>query len=230
MAEIAILPFSSLSRFGGLFERPVSAEGSYGWFQCLAETTLEPGEEAVVAVALDDGVARAALPLVRMGSNAIRALTAPYTTLYAPALPEPQWARFLGAGAQTYVAGSLHLDGLDPRDPCVAAYVEGLASSGLIGAQYRHFVNWYEPVAGFDEYWNARPSRLRATVRRKLALARAASPEFRCYREGPQLGHAVAVYEDIYRSSWKPAEPHPRFISEHGAQTGKGRDSCVSAS
>jgi CelD/BcsL family acetyltransferase involved in cellulose biosynthesis len=209
MAEIAILPFSEHPRFGALFERPVCAEGSYGWFQSLAETTLDPSETAVVAVAFEDGVAKTALPLVRKGAQT-RALTAPYTTIYAPALSDLNWARFLGAGAQRYVAGSLRLDALDPADAGVAAYLEGVESSELITAQYRHFVNRYEPIADFEDYWNARPSRLMATVARKLAQA-CTQVDFRCYREG--FGEAVAIYDDIYRASWKSAEPHPRFIA-----------------
>ena len=93
MGKTAILPLSSLSRFDELFRPSNSAEGSIGWFQSLADTTLENGEEAVVVVALDDGAARAALPFARRGERALRALTAPYTTLYAPALHEPRWAR-----------------------------------------------------------------------------------------------------------------------------------------
>ena len=211
MEKIAILSLTERARFGTLFERPVCAEGSYGWFDALVETTLALGEAAVVAVALEEGVARAALPLVRKGTQ-IRALTAPYTTIFAPALSDAKWARFLGANSERYVAGSLQLDALDPADAGVAAYLEGVASSGLIAAQYRHFVNYYAPVPSFEEYWNARPSRLKATVRRKLAQARALNADFRCYRQG--LGEAVAFYEDIYSASWKAPEPHPRFIAE----------------
>ena len=211
MEEIAILSLSEHARFGALFERPVYAEGSYVWFKSLAETTLGPGEAAVMAVAFEDGAAKAALPLVRKGTQ-MRALTAPYTTIYAPALSDTKWTRFLGANAERYIAGSLQLDALDPADAGVAAYLDGVASSGLIAAQYRHFVNCYEPIDDFDEYWNARPSRLKATVRRKLAQARALQADFRCYRQS--FGEAVAIYEDIYRASWKPAEPHPRFIAE----------------
>jgi CelD/BcsL family acetyltransferase involved in cellulose biosynthesis len=211
MAEIEILSLSESARLSPLFERSVCAEGSYGWFQSLAETTLDPGEEAIVAIVLCDGAARVALPLARKGP-AVRGLAAPYTTVYSPPLSEPHWARVLGARAASYVAGSLRLDALDPVDAGVAAYLDGVASSGLIAAQYRHFVNCYEPIDNFEEYWNARPSRLKVTVRRKLAQARALQAGFRCYRQS--FGEAVAIYEDIYRASWKAAEPHPRFIAE----------------
>jgi len=211
MEKIAILSLSEHARFGALFERPICAEGSYDWFDALAETTLGLGEAAVVAVALEDDTAKSALPLVRKGSQ-MRALTAPYTTIYAPALSDAKWARFLGENAHRYVAGSLHLDALDPADAGVAAYLDGVTSSGLIAGQYRHFVNCYEPIRDFEEYWNARPSRLKGTVRRKLVQARALNADFRCYRKG--FGEAVAIYEDIYRASWKAPEPHPSFIAD----------------
>lgn len=211
MEKIAILSLSDHARFGALFERPLCAEGSYSWFSSLAETTLGPGETAVMAVAFEHGEAKAALPLMRKGTQ-MRALTAPYTTIYAPAFSDAKWTRFLGVNAECYVTGSLQLDALDPADAGVAAYLDGVASSGLIAAQYRHFVNYYQPIANFEEYWNARPSRLKATVRRKRAHAHALQADFRCYRQG--FGEAVAIYKDIYRASWKSPEPHPRFIAE----------------
>jgi hypothetical protein len=215
MAQIAIVPFSACpSAVRRQLDASAMAEGSYGWFLSLAETTLEPGEEAVLAVAQDEGDApRAVLPLVRMSSGGLRALTAPYTTLYAPALPDPVWSRILGTAARQYVSGYLRLDALDPSDPGIAALAEGLASSGLLTASYRHFANWFEPVTDFDSYWGSRPSRLRTTVRRKLALTqKSASAGFHCYREGAELEQALAVYDDVYRSSWKSPEPHPLFM------------------
>ncbi len=209
MAEIAILPLSEHAQFGMLFAQPRSAEGSYGWFESLAATTLDPGEDAVFVVGFEDGAAKLALPLARKGKS-MRALTAPYTTLYRPALCVPRLAHALGARAREYVAGALRLDAMDPNDPGVAAFLEGLMESGLAAARYRHFANWFEPVATFDAYWAARPSRLKATVRRKLAQAHTIG--FRCYREN--FDEAVAIYEDIHRASWKKPEPHPRFIAD----------------
>ena len=209
MVEIALLPLAEPSRFSRVFKQPHSAEGSWGWYQSLAETTLAPGEEAVFAVAFDGRTAKAALPLARRGPL-LRALTAPYTTLYVPALTDVRWAHYLGARAQSFVQGSLQLDALDLADPSIAAFLDGLHSSGLIAAQYRNFVNFYERIDNFEEYWNARPSRLRATVRRKLSQALAEQADFRCYRNS--FGEAVAIYDEVYRASWKTAEPHPSFI------------------
>ena len=210
MAEIAIFSVAQLAPFSEIFSRPQSAEGSWGWYQSLIETTLSADEEPVFAVAYEGVKAHAVLPLARRGRR-LRALTAPYTTCYVPAFPEVHWARYLGAGAHSFVRGSLHLDALDLADPGITAFLDGLQSSGLVAAQYENFQNFYEPVGDFEEYWHARPSRLKSTVRRKLTQAVAHQAEFRCYRN--PTGEAVSVYEKVYAASWKEAEPHPRFIA-----------------
>jgi len=209
MAEVTILPLTDSGRLEGLFQDPHSAEGSWGWFQSLAETTLEPGEEAVCAVAFEGGAAKAALPLARQGSL-LRALTAPYTTRYVPAFADAKWASYLGARARSFVGGSLQIDALDPTDLNIAAFLDGLSSSGLFAAQYRNFANFYETIAGFEAYWIARPSRLKSTVRRKLAQAASDQIEFLCHRS--QLADAAKTYDEVYRASWKQPEPHPNFI------------------
>jgi CelD/BcsL family acetyltransferase involved in cellulose biosynthesis len=211
MAEIVVLPLSEWRRLDTLFARVVRSEGSLEWFESLAETALSPTEQAVVVVALDNNTPMAALPLALRGS-AMRALTAPYTTVYAPPLAEKSWAHRLGSAARKYVNASLHLEALDPLEPGVSAYLQGIRASGLSTAQYPHFINRYERIAGFEDYWNARPSRLKATVQRRLAQARAQAAQFRCYRD--HFEEAVATYQDIYRASWKPAEPHQKFISD----------------
>ena len=210
MTEIIVLPFPGEFALGGLFDSTRSAEGRLSWFETLARTTLLPQEQAVMIVALDEGSPRAALPLVRTREG-LRALTAPYTTLYAPPLPESGVARELGSRARDYVKTVLRLDGLDAADAGAAALLEGLSSSGLAAACYRGFANWYEPVSDFASWWGLRPSRLRTTVRRKLSAALKRGATFQCVRDG--FDDAIAIYEAIHGSSWKDAEPYPLFIA-----------------
>jgi len=211
MTEILVLPFPGDFDLGRLFASAPSAEGHLCWFETLARTTLAPDEHAVVVVALGEGRPRAALPLVS-SRKGLRALTAPYTTIYAPPLPEPEIARELGLRAREYVDAALRLDGLDGAGAGVAAFVEGLARCGLTSACYRGVANWYERVDDFATWWQARPSRLRATVRRKLSAAAKQGATFRCLRGG--FDEALASYEEIHGASWKKAEPHPRFMAE----------------
>ena len=210
MAEIIVLPFPDEFALGGLFASARSAEGRLSWFETLARTTLLPQEHAVMIVALDDGRPKAALPLVR-GRDGLRALTAPYTTLYAPPLLEPAVARELGSRAREYVPAVLRLDGLDAEDAGAAALLDGLSSSGLASACYRGFANWYEPVSDFAAWWSLRPSRLKTTVRRKFSAAAKRGATFQCVRDS--FDDAIAIYEAIHGSSWKDAEPYPQFIA-----------------
>jgi CelD/BcsL family acetyltransferase involved in cellulose biosynthesis len=212
MPDVAIIPFNALPQLGNLFAKPPSAEGGLAWFHTIAETAMEPGEQAVLAVARDDcGVIRAALPLVRAADESLRALAAPYTTLFAPAMPDPSWARLLGARARQFVIRSLRLEALDLENPGTRAFVEGLGQSGLIHARYLHFLNRFEPVSSFEAYWRARPTRLRSTVRRRLAQS-GGKAQFEMARQGTALDAALAVYEEVYRKSWKKPEPHPHFM------------------
>ena len=43
-------------------------------------------------------------------------------------------------------------------------------------------------------------------ILRKASAYFAQPAAFRCYRE--EFGEAIEMYDDIYRASWKPAEPH----------------------
>ena len=210
MVEILVLPFPGEFALGGLFDAARSAEGRLAWFETLAQTTLSPKEHAIVVVALQQGRPQAALPLVR-SAGGLRALTAPYSTRYAPPLPEPAVACELGLRAREFVPGVLRLEGVEADDPGAAAFLEGLSGSGLASARYRGFANWYEPITDSETWWNARPSRLKSTVRRKLSAAIRAGVTFRCLHDG--FDEAYALYDDIYGASWKEAEPHPRFMA-----------------
>lgn len=212
MMTTEIIPFGIDTRLEALFAASGTPEGSLAWFSCLAATTLDAEEEAVMAIARDgEGAARAALPLVRRGRT-LRALTAPYTTEFVPALADVEAARALGREARAFVPSAMRLDALDVDAPGVAAFIAGLGDCGLAVARYRHFGNWYEPTADFEDYWRQRPSRLRSTVRRKSAQA--PHPAFRMARSAAELDEALAAYEDVYRSSWKVPEPHAAFIPE----------------
>jgi len=207
--EIVVRPFPGDFPLGGLFDSAATAQGQRAWFEMLARTTLACGEQAIIVVALLDGSPRGALPLVRTRGG-LRALTAPYTTVFAPPLGEPEIAYELGRCASQYVPSTLRLDGLDAAEPASAAFLDGLSRAGLASARYGGFANWYEPVGDFESWWNRRPSRLKATVRRKLAAASKQDATFALV--SGDFDEPIAAYEDIYGRSWKTAEPHPGFV------------------
>jgi len=180
----------------------------------------------------DQGTVRVALPLAR-GPKSARALTAPYTTLYAPPLSDPKWAHALGARAREFVPDSLRLDSLDFSHDGIGAFLKGLHESGLPNASFAHFINRFEPVTDFDLYWKKRPGRLRSTIKRKLKSLSTSSLEFRCARDASELNAAVTQYRDVYAASWKEPEPHPQFIDtmvNQFAPSGKIRIATMSVS
>lgn len=189
-----------------LLARCSHAEGLPGWFDALTETTLASGERAAIVAAHRQGEPMAALP-VAIGSAGLRGLTAPYTTRYSPALPDVEVAYEVGRQMRAIAGGALRIDAIDRSDPGMAAFLRGLGDC-LAVAPYQGFINWSEPVTDFATYWARRPSRLRTTVRRKSAAAKAA---FTYVRE--DFDAALAHYDAIQRASWKGPEPHPDFLA-----------------
>ena len=224
---IKMLPLRDAGGSARIFREAPLAEGTLAWFEVLAQTTMEEGEEAVLLAALDQyQEIRAAIPLAKDRHSKLRSLTAPYTTIFAPPLPDLEWARFLGLRARSFVSKSLRLDAMDIADPGTASFLRGLAASGLAVAQFNHFKNWFEEISDFATYWARRPAHLKSTVRRKLAsLTKSHSAVFQLARNGPEFAGALASYLEVYRSSWKTEESHPDFIEAMIA--GLGRDALV---
>jgi CelD/BcsL family acetyltransferase involved in cellulose biosynthesis len=214
MPQLKLLPFNEFSSAAAVFEGAIAPEGTLAWFETLALSTLAEGEEAVLAAAVDDaGQVQAALPLARDRFGALRSLTSPYTTLFAPAFSNAAWAQHLGSELGSVVATVLRLDAMDPTEHRMRAFLLGLQSSKLICARFANFPNWFDVIEQFEDYWLKRPTKLKSTVRRKLAaLSKTRLVQFRYERNGPGLESALKAYLDVYGSSWKSAEPHPGFI------------------
>jgi CelD/BcsL family acetyltransferase involved in cellulose biosynthesis len=197
-----------------LFDRQMRPEGCWAWFEVLAATTLSGQEEAsVLALVNGQGRALAAMPVVRVGGKVIRGLTSPFTTLFPLPLGRDEDARQFGKLLAGKVGASLRLDALDGADSAVAALQDGLAAGGLAVLRFRHFANWFECIQDFAGYWEGRDPKLKATVKRKGApLLREGRLRFELLDMGPRGREGREIYNAIYAKSWKPAEPHPRFI------------------
>ena len=199
-----------------LFDRQRKPEGSWAWFETLADTTLAAREEAcVIGLVGTEGNVLAAMPLVLVDGRPIRGLTSPFTTLFCCPLGGNDAAREFGRLLAGRVGAGLRLDALDGAQPAVAALAQGLADGGLAVLKFRHFANWFEHVGDFDTYWAGRDSRLRSTVKRKSApLLREGQLRFAMIDLGADWREGTGLYEAIYAKSWKPAEPHPHFIGK----------------
>lgn len=197
-----------------LFDRQARPEGCWDWFEILADTTLSQKESARILALLDsDGRPVSAVPLVAVDSRIARGLTSPFTTLFCAPFGHDGDARMLGKLLAAQIGATFRLDALDSADSAARSFQEGLAGGGLVVARFRHFANWFERIDSFPDYWAGRESRLKSTVKRKAApLQRDGRLVFEMIDLEGDWRRGVEIYQTIYASSWKPAEPHPHFI------------------
>jgi len=198
-----------------LFDAQKRAESSWNWFETLAQTTLSGDEQALIAtLETAAGDLLSAIPLVSRSGEVTRGLTSPYTTLFSPPLGRTIDAETLGHGIAKSVPVRLRLDCLAADDPNILSFTKGLVRGGLITSRFQHFANWFEIIPEFSEFWNGRGSQLKSTIKRKsAALAQNARIRFEHWDLARKFEQGSDVYEAIYTKSWKPAEPHKKFIS-----------------
>jgi hypothetical protein len=209
--EIAAAPPS----LRALFDQQPQPEGCWDWFEILAGTTLADKESACIFALMNaDGQPISAIPLVVADGRIVRGLTSPFTTLFRAPLGHDGDARVLGKLLAAGFGATFRLDALDPADSAVRSFQEGLGIGGLVVSRFAHFANWFERIDDLSAYWNDRPSRLKATVKRKAAaLERDSRLVFEMIDLTTEWRRGLEIYETIYASSWKSAEPHPHFIA-----------------
>jgi CelD/BcsL family acetyltransferase involved in cellulose biosynthesis len=189
------------------------AEGTMAWFRALANQTLEKGEEPFLATLAGSRGAVAAIALVCRPDGTIRGLTAPYTTRFGPAALSSCDAYALGLAMKQLIPARLDVDAVHDT-PVNRAFLDGMEESGLITASYRHFANWFEEIANFEDYWSRRPKRLRETVRRQSRRMAKAGAKIDILHTPADLEAGAALYGNIYSQSGKCSEPHAGFIDE----------------
>lgn len=195
---------------------------SVEWFEHLLRHGMS-GKAALSLLLLGDSPASLlCLPLIR-SVQGMESLSNYYSGIYGPIGNESRLPA-------TWLAACKHMRNSEPRpgtiiikplDPESAFFLqmrEALRSSGYWADDYFCFGNWYLPTADvrFSDYLSSRPSALRNTLRRgRNKLDKAGQWQIVIHsRPGPELDDAIVAYEDIYASSWKAPEAHPRFIPE----------------
>ncbi|MGQ0558177.1 MAG: GNAT family N-acetyltransferase [Sphingosinicella sp.] len=104
--------------------------------------------------------------------------------------------------------------------------LEPLVEAGTLAAAFRAggwrvsiepaTANWRTRIEGdFEDYWAARPSRLRSTAKRR---ARSADLDIRIFKEFSEK--SWSDYEAVYRASWKPEEGSFPFLRALAEQEG----------
>jgi hypothetical protein len=189
------------------------------WFRNLVANGLPPGARACFGVLMQDGEAAAVLPLQQSATGALASLTNCYTCLYHPLIAAGDrgaaLARRLGraVGRLGLRRPLMRLECLPADWPALDAFIEGLRAGGLAVRHFEQFGNWYEPVGGrsWEEYLAARPGSLRELLRRRGRRMRQDGIRFEIIAAPQDVARGIAAYEAVYRRSWKPCEPFPRF-------------------
>lgn len=193
------------------------------WFALLERTALQPGCVVTRLVADTPDGDSCVLPAMRMPTTSWRleALQTFYSPIYGPMdgmLPDR------GSLTNTFQAirssqeaalAVLDLSPLDAESAFIEIAQQALRDAGWLVDRYFRFGNWYAPIdsPSFDEFLEARPSRVRNTLartRKKVAKAGGTTTLFT--HDDGTLDRAVADFVAVYNKSWKRPEPFPDFI------------------
>lgn len=183
------------------------------WYRLVQRYTPPDGE--LLALRSRNGEASAWLFLAREGRSAL-AFSNWYCLRFGPVVEGGNADAALAEivrGLRRAGVSRIFLSPLGADDPLPAA----LRRLGWATRVEQTSVNWRVKTRGmtFEDYWAARPSKLRNTARRK---AKKSQLELRVLdRFDPA---AWDDYETVYNASWKPAEGSPELIRRFGEQEG----------
>lgn len=200
---------------------------SLEWFRCLYSTALADAVQPRIYVASSDsGEALACLFCCTRGQkdHELSSLSNYYTMEFGPVVRDGADTQDACTALANHISAerprwhSVRLDYLKQSNPATVAFVDALGRAGFSVHRHHQYENWYLDSAGtsFDEYFAARPSRLRNTVERKSRkLHKSHDVKYVLYRDpADDLERGVRDYVTVYNSSWKRPEPHPMFMPD----------------
>lgn len=200
---------------------------SLDWFQCLHVAALSDSVlPRIYEVSDDTGATIACLFCCTRDERGreLASLSNYYTMEFGPVVrPGADTSAVCTAlasciGAERPRWNSLRLDYLKESNAAAATFVDSLRQAGFEVMRHHQYENWYLDCLGttFEEYFAARPSRLRNTVERKgRKLYKSHQVEHVLYRHpSDNIERGVSDYVAVYNSSWKQPEPHPDFMPE----------------
>lgn len=204
---------------------------SLAWFRCLYGTVLASSVQPRIYVVTTDAarVIACLFCCTRDGqSRELASIGNYYTMEFSPAFEPGTDVGAACAELATFIAAerprwhSLRLDYLKTSNSATATLIEALGRAGFSVHRHHQYENWYLDCAqmSFEQYYSARPSRLRNTIERKgRKLEKSHQSRFILYRDpGDDLESGVRDYVTVYNASWKQPEPHPHFMPELARQ------------
>jgi hypothetical protein len=225
--------FALPSRVESLFSRVgnISLFFTLPWYKNFVEMVLAPDEHLrIYAVETAKPLMARALLLMRhydssaglLSGRVLIGLSSYYTSLFGPLIEpdESDTQAVLDALAAAIKDDEPRWDVIDLHPlaidtPVFQALVNAFKNSGLLAQTYFCFGNWYLRAQGrsYTEYFNALPSRLVNTIRKKKEqLENSVKSRVIVYQDLASLDEALHAYEKVYAASWKELESNPEFI------------------
>jgi len=203
---------------------PVRWFDSLDWYQCLFSTALGGVRLRIYVVSDDAGSALACLFCCthKAQGRELASLSNYYTMEFSPVVKIGVDAKSAFAALADYIGAerprwhTIRLDYLKKSNSMAAMFADALARSGFAVHRHHQYENWYLdcPDTSFEDYFAARPSRLRNTIERKgRKLYKSHQVTFVLFRKPEDdIEQGVRDYVMVYNSSWKQPEPHPGFM------------------
>lgn len=198
------------------------------WFMNLERAALgKEGTLRLYAVESDStSTPLLALPMLatrqpgRFGLRKLSAFANYYTSLFGPVSFQPlsENSNSMQLLAETIARESPRWNIVDLHPLDSQAYqcvLQTLRHAGLVVQPYFCFGNWYLEVAGrsYREYFATLPSKLKNTIKRKLAqLEKNGTVNIRILTGSEDVSEGIAAFSSVYASSWKEPEPYEEFM------------------
>jgi hypothetical protein len=143
-----------------------------------------------------------------------------YTTLYEPLhciTDQNQLAQAITQVVEAICHLSWDTVELYPLNPALITYpllTEAFKKQKKHVTPYFMYGNWFLLTQGqtFKDYYAARPSQLKNTIKRKANKLKLKSVECRIYKHPEDVQTNIQIFQQLYKSSWKNDEPYPDFI------------------
>lgn len=103
---------------------------------------------------------------------------------------------------------------LNPASTTYPLFINAFKRQKKHVTPYFMYGNWFLLTQDqtFKDYYAARPSQLKNTIKRKASKLKQKSVEYRIYILPEDVETAVQLFKQIYKASWKKNEPYPDFI------------------
>ena len=198
-----------------------SVEFGTSWYRNLVNAVYPDHDGVRIYVLRKQGKPVAALPVLAKKtalSQQVESLGNYYTAIYAPLIEEGIKVRdmvpLIRAVRDAHAPlGSLRFAPMNPGSTSYRTLLGALQATGLVPFRFFCFGNWYLHVNdNWSTYLKNREGTIRSTIKRMTRKFAAESGTLELVLGGANLDRGLAAYEHVYASSWKQAEPYPKFI------------------